>query len=338
LLPAWAALGPQAHPAGTSSGPFRVRPPGRQAGRRPRTVVATQPRTAATRPLRHLALQPAPVPTAQPPARGAPHAGLACLVAQRASVAAPARTQPGGLVRHRPATDQPDFGRVARVPASSTVDRAVDGSAATGASTCSGGHGRPATSTWSPTPPPEVGGDGRVRMDGAETRRLDTARVDSRRLDAGRVDSRRPTAGPSGRRPQVTGHRTAGQPDPGRRTRMGGHRMPDTGDRRRGGVLAVSITATMPERWRPAAAPPAGAGWAVYDQERSAARTTRAPRCSGRAWAPPRRLAAGGTPPSSWRLGALLSCVGVGGYEERAMGRRKVRRAGSDWQGSADRW
>jgi hypothetical protein len=31
--------------------------------------------------------------------------------------------------------------------------------------------------------------------------------------------------------------------------------MPDTSDRRRGGVLAVSITATMPERWRPAAAP-----------------------------------------------------------------------------------
>jgi hypothetical protein len=29
--------------------------------------------------------------------------------------------------------------------------------------------------------------------------------------------------------------------------------------------------------------------------------------------------------------GALLSCVGVGGYEGRATGRRKVRRAGSGW-------
>jgi hypothetical protein len=33
-----------------------------------------------------------------------------------------------------------------------------------------------------------------------------------------------------------------------------------------------------------------------------------------------------GTPPSSWRLGALLSCVGCGGYEERAMGQRTVGR------------
>jgi hypothetical protein len=36
------------------------------------------------------------------------------------------------------------------------------------------------------------------------------------------------------------------------------------------------------------------------------------------------------------RLGALLSCVGVGGYEERATGLRKVRGAGSGWCGSAD--
>src|SRR5512133_1739380 len=69
----------------------------------------------------HLALQPAPAPTAQLPAPGAPHAGLACLVAQRASAAAAARTQPGGRVRHRPPTDQPEFGSVARVPASWTV-------------------------------------------------------------------------------------------------------------------------------------------------------------------------------------------------------------------------
>jgi hypothetical protein len=42
----------------------------------------------------HLALPPAPVPTAQPPARGAPHAGLAWLVAQGASAAAAARVRP----------------------------------------------------------------------------------------------------------------------------------------------------------------------------------------------------------------------------------------------------
>jgi hypothetical protein len=57
---------------------------------------------------------------------------------------------PAARVRHRPPIDQRDFGSVARVPASSTVDRAVDGSAATGVSTRSCGHGRPATSTWVP--------------------------------------------------------------------------------------------------------------------------------------------------------------------------------------------
>src|SRR5215218_7131722 len=38
----------------------------------------------------------APVPTAPPPATGAPSAGLACRVAEWASTAAAARTQPGG--------------------------------------------------------------------------------------------------------------------------------------------------------------------------------------------------------------------------------------------------
>jgi hypothetical protein len=50
------------------------------------------------------ALQPASVPTAQPPATGAPSAGLACLVAQWSSAAAAARTQPGPP---RSATDLP---------------------------------------------------------------------------------------------------------------------------------------------------------------------------------------------------------------------------------------
>jgi hypothetical protein len=36
----------------------------------------------------------------------------------------------------------------------------------------------------------------------------------------------------------------------------------------------------------------------------------------------------GDTPPSGRRLAALLSCVGVGGYEERAMGQRKVSGCG----------
>jgi hypothetical protein len=59
-----------------------------------------------------------------------------------------------------------------------------------------------------PTPPPGMGGDGRVRTDGADSSRLDTARADSRRLDAGRVDTRGPDTGRvDSRRP------TAGHPD-----------------------------------------------------------------------------------------------------------------------------
>jgi hypothetical protein len=57
------------------------------------------------------------VPTAQPPATGAPHAGLARLGAQWARAAAAARTNPAARVRHRPPTDQRDFGSVPNVTA-----------------------------------------------------------------------------------------------------------------------------------------------------------------------------------------------------------------------------
>jgi hypothetical protein len=83
------------------------------------------------------------------------------------------------------------------------------------------------------------------------------------------VDRRTRTTNPGDRTPERldtgrAGHRTGWTPDgwtAGSRTtnRMGGHRMPDTGDRRHGGVLAVSTTATAPDRWMPAEAP-AGRG------------------------------------------------------------------------------
>jgi hypothetical protein len=114
--PPLAPPGPPTRPSGSATTTQRGQAPAR--GRQPRGGC------------RHLALQPAPVPTAHPPAMGAPHAGLACLVAQRASAAAAARTQPGGPVRTDP-PDQRDFGSVARVPTSATVDRAVDGPEAT---------------------------------------------------------------------------------------------------------------------------------------------------------------------------------------------------------------
>jgi len=209
---------PPAHPVGPPG-----RPPGRQARRRPRTVVAhpapgRQPRGRCS----HFARQPAPVPTAQPPTTGAPHTGLTCLVAR--GQARPPRPAPNSAarVRHRPPTDQRDVGSVARVSASATVDRAVDGSAATGASTGSGGHGRPATSTWSPTLPPEweeTDASGRMGQT-----------PDGWAPDGWTADGRAPD---SGRRSQVAGHRTAGRPDsrtprPDGWTPDTGHRMPDT--------------------------------------------------------------------------------------------------------------
>jgi hypothetical protein len=153
-----------------------------------------------------------------------------------------------------------------------------------------------------------MGGDGRVRTDGADTARLDTARVDSRRL----------SAGPCGRRPQVTGHRTAGQPDPGRQDRMGGHRRLNRATDAVACLLAGSTTATTPDR-----SISAGRSSGQMSSGRATTRTAQRqgrrghPRCFGRAWPPPRQSAADGTPPSSWRLGALLSSDDYGSSVER---------------------
>jgi hypothetical protein len=289
---------------------------------------------------RHLALQLPLVPTAQPPATGAPHAGLAWLVA--GGQARPPRPAPNPAVRV--ATDPPDqrdFGSVARVSASATVDRAVDGLAANGASTRPGGQGRPATSTWSPPPPPEWG-DGRVRTDEGRPRRLDTARMDTGQLDTGQLDSSRPTAGPSGRRPQVTGHRTAGQPDPGRQDRMGGHRLLDSGDRRRGvpagrvdhGDNARPLESGWTLLW-------ADAVWASNHQDRSTARTP------GARTLPRMGLAAAATVSCRWYAAVQLApwrtaVLGLDGWRvERTatlhpLWRWEVRLVCAAWWGALD--
>ena len=105
--PPVAPPGPPTRPSGSAMTTHRGRAPSR--GRQPRGRRG------------HLALQPAPVPTAQPPATRAPHAGLACLVAQWSSAAAAARHQPGDPDRQPPPTGQPDVGNIARVPASATI-------------------------------------------------------------------------------------------------------------------------------------------------------------------------------------------------------------------------
>jgi hypothetical protein len=190
-----------------------------------------QPRTAATPPVRQPRAAACSVPTAQPPATGAPHAGLACLVGQRASAAATALTQPGRVRRRNP-TDQ----RATSVasPASSRprpVDRAAPRRGRHGTSTRSRGAGCLAAPIWSPTPPPEVGGEGRVRTDGGG------------HLRAGRWIGGHHTAGR-----WTGGHLTAGPPDPGRRTQVTGHRTGlDTG-------RAAHQTAGQPD-------PDDGTGW-----------------------------------------------------------------------------
>jgi hypothetical protein len=94
-----------------------------------------------------------------------------------------------------------------------------------------------------------------------------------------------------------------------------------TADRGRGqattGVAGVR-TSSRPATTRWAARPrPDPSVWGRLATHDGSAATTPAPR----PWPPPLNNCP--APPSTPRLGALLSCVGVGGYEGRAMGLRK---------------
>ncbi len=192
--------------------PSALRPahPGGRPPRPPPTVVATQPPTAATRQVRPPRAAASSRALAPPPATGAPHAGLACLVAQRARAAAvpnPAR------VRHRRLADQhassaaPPPSRPAGPSTEPLTARQPTGTrpvpVVTGARRTDLGPNATAGSGTRRTRPD----------DGADTSRLDAGRVDTRRLDTGRADSRRPDRRTPGRRTQVTGHRTGWTPD-----------------------------------------------------------------------------------------------------------------------------
>jgi hypothetical protein len=230
------------------------------------------PRTASTRPVWPARAEACSPATASPPATDAPHAGLACLVAQRTRAAAAARPQP----RPRSATDPPTDNRVtsaaspeSRAPRPST--RPPDGAAATAAPTRCCGAGSPGRLDLVPTPPPEVGGDGRDRTDRGGQQTAGHRRGGQQTgwtadgVDTGRVTAAGRIAGPGTMNP---GDRTPDGRTPYGRTpvgwtagsrttnRLGGHRMLDTGDRRHGGVLAVSTTATTPDAGCPLAAPP----------------------------------------------------------------------------------
>jgi hypothetical protein len=153
----------------------------------------------------------------------------------------PAPTRRPGSATDPP--DQPDFGSVARIPASWTVDRAVNGPAATGASTRSGGHGRPATATRSPPPPPEYGRR-RTRPDGRSRHQTAGHRTGGQQTADRRILW---TTTPGDRTPDgwTAGSRT---PNPD-----GGHRMLDTpATDAVACLLAGSTTATTPDLSIPA--------------------------------------------------------------------------------------
>jgi hypothetical protein len=234
-----ARLSPSARPSALSG-----RLPGRQAPRRPRTVVAhpalvdSYAAGAATS-----CRQPAPVPSRrQPPALRTP----AWPAWSLCGYARPPAPNPARVGHRHPDCSTRDLGSVApRLARPSTEP--PDGAAPTGTSTRPCGDGCP----------PHRPGRQRHHLTWDETDASGRTGADNRRLDAGRVDSRRPDPG---RRPQVTGHRTDWTPDgldsrtPGRRHRDGW--TPHAGHRRStdatAGVLAVSTTATTPDRSRAA--------------------------------------------------------------------------------------
>jgi hypothetical protein len=156
----------------------------------------------------------------------------------------------------------------------------------------------------------DAAGTGRLDTPGRlDTGRLDTGRLDTGRLDTGRLD---------------TGCRPPGRLERGRLDRRTGERTPNSGHGPAPdgvtGVLAFPTSATTlpylgpPSEDSARQAPPA----AIGNQDCLAVNTATVIL----AMAATRQLQ-GGTPRSRLRLGALLSCVGFGWYEWRAMGLRK---------------
>jgi hypothetical protein len=170
--------------------------------------------------------------------------------------------------------------------------------------------------------PAEVGRDGCDRADG---RTPDGRTPDG--LDTSRLDSRVRTRDPDGRTLDGldTGRLDTWTSDgwtPGPRTAGRVGRTPKSGH-------SLAMDSRQPS-WHPDHCdedPTAG-----MLSRSSAGQTSRGPirdqDSSARedpagSWPPPRQTGVGDPPPSGRRLGALLSCVGVGGYEQRAMGQRK---------------
>jgi hypothetical protein len=308
-------------PAGPSPGPSGATHPAVSLGDDHPPWSRPSPKTPATRRVPPPGAAARSRATAPPPATGAPHAGPAWLVAQRQ--ARPPRPPPTRRPGSAPTSpDHPDSGSVARLPASATVGRAVDGPPATGPPPVLVVRVARPPRPGFPTPPPEHGGDGRVRTDGADSRRLDT--------DGWTADGWTPTGGQ-----RTAERRTRWTTIPGDQTPDGwtaGSRTPNRdgwtpGTDAVAWLLAGSTTATTPDRSIAAGhcSGPTSSGRATT-RTAQPARTPRAPRCHGRAWPPPPPSAAGGTPPSSWHLGALLSSDDHGSSLERTAKRHPLWR------------
>jgi hypothetical protein len=139
-LPAWAALGPHVHPRRQAHRPCRARPPGPQAPRQPRTVVAHSPGRQPRHRCGNLALQPAPCPqrSRQPRALRTP-AWPTWWAAGKCGRHRPHLTRPGPPpTPHRPTCD---LGRSTASSRPRPLTEPLDGAAATGTSTRSRGAG-----------------------------------------------------------------------------------------------------------------------------------------------------------------------------------------------------
>jgi hypothetical protein len=288
-------------PAGTSPGPSGAAHPGVRLGHDHPPWSRPQPEDGSHAACGHLALRLLPCPPRRRPRRRGP----------------PPTRRPGS------ATDLPLTNATAAASPASRPPGPSSSRRRPGSHRFLGQVARPRR------PGPQRhrlrGGDGRVRTDegrhqtaGHRTRGQQTAgqqtagRWTAGHQTSGRVDSRRPSAGPPGR--PLPGDRTPDGWTAGSRTPTpdGGHRLLDTGDRRRGLPAGRVNHGDNADRSRPAGRccgqTPSGR---ATTQDRSAARTPRAPTL------PPLGLATAATvscsvaSPARPRLGALLSsCKG----------------------------
>jgi hypothetical protein len=304
-------------PAGASSGPCGSAHPGVRLGDDHPPWSRPQPRTAARgmRPPRAAACTRAQRAAARD-GRSARRSGLPGRSAGRRGRRGPHPTRRPGSATDLPLTNATS----AASPASRLVDRRSSRRRP-------GSHRGRHRFRWSrspgqldlvPPPPPEHGRR-RTRPDGGRHQTVGQRTVGQR--TGGQRTGGQQTADRRTRWTTTPGDRTPDGWTAGSRTPKpdGGHRLLDTGDRRRGVPAGGVDHATTPEL-----SIPAGRSSGQTPSGRATTRTAQQqgrrghPRWDGWVWPPPRQSAASGTPLSSWRLGALLSSDDYGQSVERA--------------------